>query len=55
VGVVDAGAVAAELHGQAAVGGQVVMPVHGLDALVEVVGIAHREAREHQQHAVGQA
>jgi hypothetical protein len=55
VGVVDARAMAAELHRQGAVGRQVVGPVDRVHAVVEVFGVLHREALEHQQHAVGQA
>jgi len=55
VSVVDARAMAAEFHGQGAVGSQVVGPVDGVHTIIEVVGILHREALEHQQHAVGQA
>ncbi|MCY1292059.1 hypothetical protein D9M70_412710 [compost metagenome] len=55
VGVVDAGAMAAELHGEAAIGRQMLGPVDGQHVVVELVGIGHAEALEHQQHAVGQA
>ena len=55
MGVVDARAMAAELHRKRTVGGQVVGPVNRVDAVVEVVGVLHVEALEHQQHSVGQA
>ncbi len=55
VGVVDARAMAAELHGQGAVGQHVVLPVDIQHAVVEILGVLHREALEHQQHPVGQA
>ncbi|MNO71103.1 hypothetical protein D3C76_620070 [compost metagenome] len=54
VGVVDARAMAAELHRQGAVGCQVIGPVDRVHAVVEVVGVLHGEALEYQQHPVGQ-
>lgn len=54
VGIVDARAMAAELHRQGAVGCQVVGPVDRVHTVVKVVGVLHREALEHQQYAVGQ-
>ncbi|MCY1435443.1 hypothetical protein D9M71_515400 [compost metagenome] len=55
VGVVDARSASAELHGEAAARVEVVAPGHGPDAHVELLGIRHRETRQHQQHPVGQA
>ncbi len=54
-GVVDPRTVAAEFHRQGAVGQHVVLPVDIQHAVVEVLGILHREALEHQQHPIGQA
>lgn len=45
---------AAELHSQGAIGRQVIGPVERMHTVVQVVGILHGEALEHQQHAVGQ-
>ncbi|MCY1354067.1 hypothetical protein D9M69_404260 [compost metagenome] len=55
MGVVDARAMAAELDRERAAGHQVIVPVHRQHALVELLGVPHREALEHQQHPVGQA
>jgi len=55
VSVVDPRTMPAELHGQGAIGGQVILPVDGVDAVVQVIGVLHREALEDQQHAVAQA
>ncbi|MCY1178932.1 hypothetical protein D9M73_193070 [compost metagenome] len=46
---------ATELHSQGAVGQQVILPIHIVHAIVEVVGIFHGKALEHQQHPVAQA
>ncbi|MCY1213549.1 hypothetical protein D9M68_394340 [compost metagenome] len=54
MGVVDPRTVATELDRQAATGHQVVMPVHRQHALIEVLGVLHRKARQHQQHPVRQ-
>ena len=54
VGVVDARTLAAELHRQAASRQQVIVPVDIQHAVIQVFGILHREARQHQQHTVGQ-
>ncbi|VFT10908.1 Uncharacterised protein [Pseudomonas aeruginosa] len=53
--VVDARALAAELHRQRAAGVQVVFPVHRVDRHVHGLGVLHRESRQHQQDPVGQA
>ncbi|MNP27016.1 hypothetical protein D3C76_1199020 [compost metagenome] len=55
MGVIDARAMAAELYGERAAGHQVIVPVHLQHTLVKLLGVPHREALEHQQHAVGQA
>ncbi|MNN06627.1 hypothetical protein D3C81_1194240 [compost metagenome] len=54
MGVVDARATAGELHRQAARGQHVFAPVDRAHGLVQRLGVIHREAAEHQQHAVGQ-
>ena len=54
MGVVDARAMAAELDRQGAIGRQVVRPVDGVHAVVQVVGVLHGKTLEHQQHTVGQ-
>ncbi|MNO99399.1 hypothetical protein D3C76_911680 [compost metagenome] len=55
MGVVDTRAMAAELHGQRTAGFQMVLPLDFVHTIVQVVGVLHVEALEHQQHAVGQA
>lgn len=55
MGVVNARALAAELHRQRAAGVQVVFPVHRVDRHVHGLGVLHRESRQHQQDPVGQA
>ncbi|MNZ16764.1 hypothetical protein D3C78_337440 [compost metagenome] len=55
MGVVDTRAVAAELNCQRTAGFQVILPLDFIDAVVEIVGVFHVEALEHQQHAVAQA
>ena len=52
--VVDAGTMATELDGQTARRLQMITPVHGLNTLIQLLGAAHGEARQHQQHAVSQ-
>ncbi|MNJ21204.1 hypothetical protein D3C77_155510 [compost metagenome] len=55
MGVVDTRAMAAELHGQRTAGFQMVLPLDFVHTIVQVVGVLHVEALEHQQHAVAQA
>ncbi|MNF89346.1 hypothetical protein D3C84_718680 [compost metagenome] len=55
MGVVDTRAMAAELHGQRTTGLQMVLPFDLMYTIVQVVGVLHVEALEHQQHAVTQA
>ncbi len=55
VSVIDTRTMAAEFYRQGAVGQQVVCPLDVMHAVVEVFGVLHGEALEHQQHAVAQA
>ena len=55
VGVVDARALAAEAHRQGTRGRQVFFPLHPVHAQIQPLGVFHREARQHQQHPIGQS
>ncbi len=55
MGVVDARTMTTEFHRNGAVGFEMILPLDIQYAVVQVFGILHREALEHQQHAVGQA
>ncbi|MCY1456403.1 hypothetical protein D9M71_736220 [compost metagenome] len=55
VGVIDTRAMTAELHRQRAARLQVILPLDVVDTVVQVIGVLHVEALEHQQHAVAQA